>query len=47
LFSKDTVQIIVIAAGSTNHPPVASAGKDTIITLPVNTVMLDAAPLPT
>ena len=43
LFSKDTVQIIVIAAGSTNHPPVASAGKDTIITLPVNTVMLDGS----
>ena len=43
LFSKDTVQIIVIAAGSTNHPPVANAGKDTIITLPVNTVMLDGS----
>ena len=43
LFSEDTVQVTVNAAISTNHPPVANAGKDTIITLPVNTVMLDGS----
>ena len=43
LFSKDTVQVTVNAAGSTNQPPVANAGKDTIILLPVNTVMLDGS----
>ena len=43
LFSKDTVQVTVNVTTLTNHPPVANAGKDTIITLPVNTVMLDGS----
>ena len=43
LFSKDTVQITVIAAGSTNHPPVACAGADRTITLPTDTVTLDGS----
>ncbi len=34
LFSKDTVQVTVNVTTLTNHPPVAYAGKDQIITLP-------------
>ena len=41
LFSNDTVQIIVNPATSTNHPPVANAGQDQSITLPLNLVHLD------
>ncbi len=43
LFSKDTVQITVNAAISSNHPPVACAGADTIITLPHNTATLNGS----
>jgi len=42
LSAKDTVLIIVDAA-STNHPPVADAGDDLVITLPANTVSLDGS----
>jgi hypothetical protein len=43
LFSKDTVQVTVGVTTPTNHPPVAHAGKDTIITRAVNPVMLDGS----
>lgn len=41
LISKDTVQIEVIAASKTNHPPVANAGPDQIISLPTNSVIVN------
>ena len=39
--SKDTVMITVDAVFSTNHPPVACAGVDQVITLPTNAVTLN------
>jgi hypothetical protein len=41
--AKDTVQVTVNAASTTNLPPVACAGQDQTITLPVNSVMLDGS----
>jgi hypothetical protein len=41
--AKDTVQVTVNAAGTTNKPPVACAGADQTIMLPVNTMQLDGA----
>ena len=41
LYSLDTVQITVLALGQQNQPPVACAGPDQSITLPVNDVTLD------
>jgi hypothetical protein len=35
------MQVNVYPAGTTNRPPVANAGKDTIILLPVNSIKLD------
>lgn len=43
LSSKDTIQIIVDAVTTTNHPPVANAGHDQTIILPTNTVTLDGS----
>lgn len=42
LSSKDTIQIIVDSP-TVNHPPVACAGQDQTIILPVNSVMLDGS----
>lgn len=39
LFSKDSVQVTI----APNYPPVANAGADTTIVLPVNTVILDGS----
>lgn len=41
--AKDTVQIKVDAVGTTNQPPVACAGPDKTITLPVNSVILNGS----
>jgi hypothetical protein len=41
--AKDTVQITVNAFININHPPVACAGPDQTIILPVNSVMLDGS----
>jgi len=41
LSAKDTVQVMVDAPG--NQPPVACAGADRVITLPVNTVFLNGS----
>jgi len=41
LFSTDTIIITVNAAASANHPPVANAGQDIVITLPINIVLLN------
>jgi hypothetical protein len=43
LSAKDTMQVIVDAVVITNHPPIANAGADQIITLPTNTVNLDGS----
>ncbi|MES2648242.1 MAG: hypothetical protein V4717_15300 [Bacteroidota bacterium] len=43
LSSKDTVQVAVYSPGTTNRPPVAKAGSDTTIILPVNSMMLDGS----
>jgi hypothetical protein len=43
LYAKDTMQVIVDAVVTTNHPPVANAGTDQIITLPASTVTLDGS----
>jgi hypothetical protein len=43
LSAKDTVMITVDAGFVTNHPPVANAGADQIITLPTNTVSLNGS----
>jgi len=40
LSAKDTMRIIVDAVLTTNHPPIANAGADQIISLPTNTVSL-------
>ncbi len=41
LFSKDTIRVTVNSVIITTHPPIANAGNDTIITLPINTVTLN------
>jgi len=43
LFSKDTLQIIVNDLAQTNHLPVANAGPNQTITLPVNTTAFDGS----
>ncbi|MES2773299.1 MAG: PKD domain-containing protein [Bacteroidota bacterium] len=43
LSAKDTVQVTVYPAGTTNRPPIANAGRDTTIVLPANTVTLDGS----
>ncbi len=43
LSAKDTMTVTVDAATTTNHPPIANAGVDQIITLPTNTVNLDGS----
>jgi hypothetical protein len=43
LFAKDTVQIIVNDPSTPNRPPVANAGDDQTITLPLNFVNLDGS----
>ena len=43
LSAKDTMQVIVNTVSTTNHPPIADAGPDQIITLPTNTVTLDGS----
>ncbi|HEV8285703.1 MAG TPA: PKD domain-containing protein [Chitinophagaceae bacterium] len=43
LSAKDTMIVTVDATSTTNHPPIANAGHDTTITLPVNTVNLDGS----
>src|SRR6186713_1357977 len=40
LYAKDTMRVIVDAVLTTNHPPMANAGADQIISLPTNTVSL-------
>lgn len=41
LQSRDTTQITVDSANTSNHAPVANAGADQTIVLPINTIMLD------
>jgi PKD repeat protein len=41
LVAKDTMQATVNPVAVRNHPPIANAGRDTTIMLPVNSVMLD------
>ncbi len=41
--SRDTVSVIVGVSSPTNRPPVAIAGNDQTITLPVNSVTLDGS----
>ncbi len=43
LSAKDTVMITVDAIPTAKHPPIANAGRDTIITLPINSITLDAS----
>ena len=43
LSAKDTMRIIVDSVLTTNHPPIANAGADQIITLPTNAVNLDGS----
>jgi hypothetical protein len=43
LSAKDTVQIIVNDPSQSNRPPVANAGPDHTITLPINSVNLDGS----
>ncbi|TWI79454.1 Kelch motif protein [Lacibacter cauensis] len=43
LFAKDTIKIVVDSATVPNRPPVARAGQDQTITLPVNKAMLDGS----
>jgi hypothetical protein len=42
-YAKDTVMITVDAVPTANQPPVACAGADQVITLPVNTTTLDGS----
>jgi len=42
-YAEDTVQIIVNNSMQSNRPPVANAGTDQLITLPINTVNLDGS----
>jgi hypothetical protein len=41
--TKDTVMITVDSVATSNHPPIACAGADTIITLPYNTATLNGS----
>jgi hypothetical protein len=43
LSAKDTMQVIVDAVITTNHPPIANAGTNQTITLPTNAVNLDGS----
>ena len=43
LFAKDTVRIILYDPAQPNRPPVANAGVDQTITLPVNTVTINGS----
>ena len=43
LSAKDTIRVIVDSVLTTNHPPVANAGADQTITLPINTINLDGS----
>jgi hypothetical protein len=43
LSAKDTMRVIVDSVITTNHPPIADAGPDQIITLPTNTITLDGS----
>ena len=43
LSAKDTIQITVIDALQSNHPPAANAGPDQTIALPTNTITLNAS----
>jgi WD40-like Beta Propeller Repeat/PKD domain len=43
LFAKDTIRVIIDSVLTTNHPPVADAGHDTIIILPINTITVDGS----
>jgi Tol biopolymer transport system component len=43
LIAKDTIQITANSTGLLNRPPVANAGVDQIITLPINSVAIDAS----
>ncbi len=43
LFAMDTVTIKVDTATSINHSPIANAGPDQVITLPVNSATLDGS----
>ncbi len=43
LSAKDTIQVTVIDPGSPNRPPVADAGIDQTITLPVNSGILNGS----
>ena len=43
LSAKDTVMITVDSVAVPNHPPVANAGQDHVITLPTDTVTLDGS----
>jgi hypothetical protein len=43
LFAKDTIKIFVDSATAPNRPPVARAGQDQTITLPVNKALLDGS----
>jgi N-acetylneuraminic acid mutarotase len=43
LSAKDTMQVIVDAVVTPNHPPIANAGADQTITLPTNTIALDGS----
>ena len=43
LSATDTIQLVVHPAATINHPPSANAGFDQMITLPINTIMLDGS----
>lgn len=43
LFSRDTVQVMVIKGITNNHPPIANAGADQTITLPTDNVTLNGS----
>ncbi|MBP6686223.1 MAG: hypothetical protein KA160_00090 [Lacibacter sp.] len=43
LFARDTIKVSVDSATAPNRPPVARAGQDQIVTLPVNKALLDAS----
>ena len=43
LSAKDTVQFIVNMSGAVNQPPIAHAGPDMTINLPVNSITLDGS----
>ena len=43
LSAKDTIQVIVDAVVTTNHPPIANAGADQTIILPTSTINLDGS----